>query len=90
MFQMKYCGVIVCAYTSAICNAKPCNGMFTICTMLLCLNIAVPYITYELFYYVGTILTIDYYNHSVVFLLCISRLLHQPQTTTLLDEYHNT
>ena len=61
--------------------------------MLLYRNIDVVNITCELLY-VDTIcirsLTIDYYNNLVVFLFYMSGLLHQPQTTALLNEYHNT
>ncbi len=61
--------------------------------MLLYRNIDVVNITCELLY-VNTIcirsLTIGYINNLVVFLYCISGLLHQPQTTALFNEYHNT
>ena len=94
MVRTKYCGVIACAFTTANCNVKPCDGTFTIFTMLLLRNIDVMYITCELLYvdtylYIRS-LTIDYYNNSVVSRFYLSGLLRQPQTTAFINEYHNT
>ena len=65
MVRIKYCGGIPCASNRALCNAKPCNGTFTIFTMLLYTNIVRDFM-FKLFYTHFAATFIDDYHHSAI------------------------